>query len=243
MSASSRGRRLSAVWLGAVSVFVVCAGTAAAHTNAPTARTRATAAGGPMCCYTLNISTDEKLVGEYKSESSREFKGFYAFTVAGTAYGLARLSPSGGATQRVLSTEGGVAGGILGEVNEVTFEGEPSGCTPSFPTGRVEHVSFRRTEKPYPVYEPPPGHGDAVGYMNFGEPFFGLAFTARCNWLGEIEHSLFNVLRAKDPQARFLDPLSGGPIFGSGLTVGGLLKGGLRGVGVLPGSIGRRPPR
>lgn len=211
-------------------VLLLCAGTAAGveHANAPSDRTRATAASGGMCCFTLSIFADEELVARYNSPSKTAFKGDYTYGLQGTAYGLARLYPSLGATQGVHSTEGGVAQGFANESSRVTFQGEPFGCLSSEPNGMFESkkVAFRRAETGAPEYDPPTGHGDIVATMGFGRPFGGGGpFDSVCTWANDVENETYNVLRAGSPQARFLTALQDGPIFGSGLSVGGLLEG------------------
>jgi hypothetical protein len=61
--------------------------------------------------------------------------------------------------------------------------------------------------------------------MDFGAPFDDDSLASRCSFAGTAEMASYNLLRAKDPQARFLTSLQGGPIFGSGLSVRGLLRG------------------
>jgi hypothetical protein len=209
---------------------LACAGTAAgaAHSNAPTARTRATAASNPMCCFSVSIFADEILEAHYKPESSGTPKGDYRYHLEGTAYGLAKLYPSLGVTQGVHSTEGGVAEGFASESSNVTLEAEPFGCSTDHPVGIFENqkLAFRRAVAGEPEYNPPPGHGDIVGTMGFGNPFGGGGpFDPACSWATDVENESYAVLRAKTPQARFLTALQDGPIFGYRLSVGGLLKG------------------
>jgi len=151
--------------------------------------------------------------------------GSYYYNLKGTAYGLATLRPSDGGNG-VVSTLGGVAAGSAEEKSTIVFEGEPFGCPSDNPKGRSKRFAFSRPVGQAPEYWAPPGHGDFVGMMTFGSPLGGAGpLSPVCNWAGQVEMSAYNLLRGKDPQARFLEALQDGPIFGSGLSVGGLLKG------------------
>jgi hypothetical protein len=219
------------VWLCMVCVLLAYTGSAAAtaHTNASSAGARAASSSEAICCFTLSIYVEEDLslvIPPSTSGGVVNPAGSYRYILRGTAYGLATLRPSDGGTQGVVSTVGGVAAGRVEEKNDIVFEGGQFGCPSENDKERDYSLAFRRTVSGDPEYRPPPGHGDNVGIMGFGDPFGGSGpFSPVCNWAGQVEMSAFNLLRAKDPQARFLEALQDGPIIGSGLSVRGLLKG------------------
>lgn len=222
---------MSTVWPCAVCVLLVCAGSAAAtaHTNAPDARARAAASGEPLCCFTLSIYAEEDLSlvipPSMGSGGVANPAGSYSYTLRGTAYGLGTLRSDSG-NRGVVSTQGGVAAGSVDEKSSIVFEGEPFGCPSDNPKGRSYRVAFSRPVGQAPEYWAPPGHGDFVAGMSFGSPLGGAGpLSPVCNWAGQVEMSAYNLLRGKDPQARFLQALQNGPIFGNGLSIAGLLKG------------------